>query len=120
MTARFTEPCRNNPMELRDEEKIAAYRSKHRPTPRESLQCQQDIYIGVFFDGTGNNKYRDTTGFSHSNVARLYEAYSGLAFSDMPSLGKGGKPVGDLPTAWPQGLPVGSTVMWPSSPAMPT
>ncbi len=70
------------------------------------MQCQQDIFIGIFFDGTGNNKYRDTGGFKHSNVARLYEAYAGTAFAESPSLGPGGgSKTADLAPAWPATLP---------------
>ncbi|MFC7420940.1 hypothetical protein ACFQNF_13825 [Iodobacter arcticus] len=41
------------------------------------LTCEEDIFLGFFFDGTNNNKYRDTPEYCHSNVARLYEAYPG-------------------------------------------
>ncbi|MFC3531098.1 T6SS phospholipase effector Tle1-like catalytic domain-containing protein [Vogesella facilis] len=106
MTARFAEYCRSSPLKLEDEEVLVARRNERRPSPRESLTCQQDIFIGVFFDGTGNNKYRDTAYFKHSNVARLYEAYAGAAFAETPSLGKGGgAKAPDLPPVWPRALP---------------
>lgn len=37
--------------------------------------CEVRAHIGVFFDGTGNNRYRDEPRRSDSNVARLYRAY---------------------------------------------
>ena len=107
MTARLAEMVRPNPLVLFDQELSVLSRNQRRPTPRESMQCQQDIFIGIFFDGTGNNKYRDTGSFKHSNVARLYEAYAGTAFAETPSLGPGGggNKTADLPPAWPATLP---------------
>jgi len=37
--------------------------------------CDFNLNIGVFFDGTDNNKERDTATQSHSNIARLSDAY---------------------------------------------
>ena len=48
------------------------------------LACDQDIYLGIFFDGTNNNKFRDEPGKSHSNVARLYEAFPGTNTAQKP------------------------------------
>lgn len=36
--------------------------------------CQQDLWLTVFFDGTGNNEEIDAPTFEHSNVARLFRA----------------------------------------------
>lgn len=36
--------------------------------------CQQDLWLSVFFDGTGNNEKVDAPTFEHSNVARLFRA----------------------------------------------
>lgn len=36
--------------------------------------CQQDLWLSVFFDGTGNNEKIDAPTFEHSNVARLFRA----------------------------------------------
>ncbi|RFB67900.1 MULTISPECIES: DUF2235 domain-containing protein [unclassified Herbaspirillum] len=44
------------------------------PTRKNGL-CDDEVNIGLFFDGTGNNKETDQPHNSHSNVARLYEAY---------------------------------------------
>ena len=79
MNVRFAEPCRDQPLELLLPEKEVQFASLKDGRSNEDLQktCEKDIYIGVFFDGTNNNKYRDTPSFSHSNVARLYEVYPG-------------------------------------------
>jgi hypothetical protein len=75
MNVRFAEPCRANPMDFEGAEwdVFGANIRDGRAQKELALTCQKDIFIGVFFDGTNNNKYRDTLGFSHSNVARLYE-----------------------------------------------
>jgi len=41
-------------------------------------ECTFNIHVGLFFDGTGNNYYRDKKDFSHTNVARLFDAYLDL------------------------------------------
>jgi hypothetical protein len=52
-----------------------------RPSPR-SLACSGQVFVGIFFDGTGNNEDADYTKVKdkpseqkHSNVVRLYHAY---------------------------------------------
>lgn len=37
--------------------------------------CEGRINIGLFFDGTNNNFFRDKFKQGHSNVARLFVAY---------------------------------------------
>jgi hypothetical protein len=37
--------------------------------------CSQSLWISLFFDGTGNNQYEDTTRSKHSNVARLFRTH---------------------------------------------
>ena len=47
-------------------------------TPKEILdpmKCEASLTIGVFFDGTHNNRSADYTRMSHSNIARLSDAY---------------------------------------------
>jgi hypothetical protein len=41
--------------------------------------CDANLFFGFFFDGTNNNLKRDREKHSHSNVARLYEAFPGGA-----------------------------------------
>lgn len=79
MNARFAEVCSADPMALIGAEQGLELRSVADGASERDrlLSCDKDIYIGVFFDGTNNNKYRDTPGFSQSNVARLYEVYPG-------------------------------------------
>ena len=46
--------------------------------PKQKLdcaRCEQRLVLGIFFDGTGNNRDADLPRFAHSNVARLYAAY---------------------------------------------
>ena len=79
MNVRFAEPCREKQLDFVGAEWDVFASSVRDGRNQEQLQlkCEKDIFIGVFFDGTNNNKYRDTPNFSHSNVARLYEAYPG-------------------------------------------
>jgi hypothetical protein len=39
--------------------------------------CKTNVNIGIFFDGTNNNRLRDMPALAHSNVARLSDAYRG-------------------------------------------
>lgn len=75
-------------MLMEAEERIRQSSAVDGRTPQELvLKCQQDIHVGVFFDGTNNNKFRDTPGFAQSNVARLYEVYPGTpAKQEAPTL----------------------------------
>lgn len=45
----------------------------------DASSCEMWLQIGIFFDGTGNNRYRDEGKLAHSNVARLYKTYPGAA-----------------------------------------
>ena len=46
-----------------------------KPQPTSSADCQQEPWISIFFDGTGNNFDADINTRKHSNVARLFEAH---------------------------------------------
>jgi hypothetical protein len=37
--------------------------------------CEMNVNVGIFFDGTGNNREADTPKFKHSNIVRLWGAY---------------------------------------------
>lgn len=64
-------------------------RADRKPTPRElsqraataspaaasGLTCTKEIHVGVFFDGTNNNRQRDQPEKSHTNVAVLFDAH---------------------------------------------
>ncbi len=63
--ARFAEPCRDKYLELTEEEYGVKKINQKKFNP---LKCEQEIYLGFFFDGTNNNKYRDVKSDSQSNV----------------------------------------------------
>lgn len=86
MNARFTEECRLNHLDFEESErKIERLNIRDGRTEKDlALPCEKDIYLGMFFDGTNNNKYRDTPGSSQSNVARLYEVFPGTPAQQKP------------------------------------
>jgi hypothetical protein len=46
--------------------------------PQQKVHCERcegRLNLGIFFDGTNNNRDRDLPTSAHSNVARLYAAY---------------------------------------------
>ncbi len=66
------EPLEPNPFALlRDEQ--AKCMANHMDAI--SGQCTTDFHLGIFFDGTNNNKYRDQPKQAHSNVARLFDIF---------------------------------------------
>lgn len=109
MNARFAEACREKHLELEGFENRIFLDNVNdgRTLNHIALTCEEDIFIGVFFDGTNNNKYRDTPGFTHSNVARLYEVYPGMTARQTP------------PTFRPRVNPDGSTSPRPIFPDEP-
>jgi len=44
--------------------------------PYDLKKCEVHVNIGLFFDGTKNNKNKDIGSRSHSNIARLHEIYN--------------------------------------------
>jgi hypothetical protein len=74
MSARLAELCRENYLTLKEEELNQKVKGED---PIPAHLCQNDIFIGVFFDGTNNNKFRDLQGTSACNNARLFEAFLG-------------------------------------------
>lgn len=44
-------------------------------------KCEVALNIGLFFDGTNNNKDRDSSDQGDSNIARLYNVYNGDRFT---------------------------------------
>jgi hypothetical protein len=47
------------------------------PLPwNNACQCEKNINIGVFFDGTDNNKTHEKSANTNTNVVRLWEAYN--------------------------------------------
>ena len=73
MNVRFSESSRESPLELMGPEiKVFNDSVTDGRTQKElALTCQKDIFIGIFFDGTNNNKYRDTPGFACQETQHL-------------------------------------------------
>ena len=84
-TLKFADKCPDNPFQF-----TAAERNRIVNELRKSLQpptcdakgralptCANYAHIGLFFEGTNNNKYFSTKEKSHSNVARLYDVFPG-------------------------------------------
>lgn len=71
---RFAEPCPPNPLNFVDSEADIFRVNNLKP---RSLECEQELFLGFFFDGTNNNKYRDTPVDAQSNAARLFAAFTG-------------------------------------------
>ena len=89
MSARFAELCREKPLDLDVLESANANNSQRdgRKLKDICLVCERDLYLGVFFDGTNNNKYRDLPNDCGSNIARLFEAFIGSPSAEIPSYG---------------------------------
>lgn len=49
---------------------------EYAPSGRKMPPCQKIVRIGLFFDGTNNNKYRDEPIQGHTNVVKLFNAHS--------------------------------------------
>ena len=84
MSAKLAEICRDNPLELVGTEKVIA---DNNLKPPPDYLCKRDAFIGLFFDGTNNNKYRDLPKAGASNVARLFEAYIASPAPQAPTYG---------------------------------
>lgn len=69
------------------------------------INCESTLQIGLFFDGTGNNRARDRDDFSDSNVARLYDAYPnqrqrGTVAVYVPGVGTRFDEIGEQGESW--------------------
>jgi hypothetical protein len=53
-----------------------------RPSSTKPCPYMKPLRIGVFFDGTGNNKYVDKTDGHETNVVRLFEVYNDKSGKD--------------------------------------
>lgn len=78
----YGEPSSYEKFFSREEKNKLAGLFKDREAPGDAMSpCDTNLFVGVFFDGTGNN-YADSLDrkdFSQSNIARLYSAYPGLS-----------------------------------------
>ncbi|WP_083893651.1 MULTISPECIES: hypothetical protein [Herbaspirillum] len=63
MNARFSELCPANYLQLSSRQDFEKNLSLQFP---QAGKCEEDIFLGFFFDGTNNNKYRD-----HPTVSQL-------------------------------------------------
>jgi len=55
---------------------LFAFKAAYLPeTDSVVADCQQDLWLTIFFDGTGNNEKIDAPTFEHSNVSRLHRAH---------------------------------------------
>ena len=52
------------------------------PTDNKKISCSKEISIGIFFDGTSNNKLRDQESNSHSNIVVLFDAHKDNKMGD--------------------------------------
>lgn len=41
----------------------------------DGLDCSKEIHVGIFFDGTNNNRDRDRPDKGHSNIVSLWDAH---------------------------------------------
>ena len=71
----LAEECKDTHLKLSKEEEFERRSSLDDYDPKKP--CMHHVHIGLFFDGTNNNKYRDLPNNGASNVARLFEAYTG-------------------------------------------
>lgn len=63
--------------------------------------CEKVIWIGIFFDGTNNNKFRDSVDKSYSNIAVLFNAFrnstsDGYFRHYIPGLGTAFPEIGEM------------------------
>ncbi len=74
MNTILAQPARNSPLEFTSEEAKIFIRVL---AQREELSrnCCQELFFGIFFDGTNNNEERDTKDHAQSNVARLSRTF---------------------------------------------
>jgi hypothetical protein len=68
-------------------------------------KCETDVSVGIFFDGTGNNRERDVGSYSDSNVSRLFSAYEdrseqGYFRRYIPGVGTAFPEIGETGESW--------------------
>lgn len=89
MSAYLAESVRPDPLAFNKDEtkKFLSVFAKRNERNRD---CSQELFFGVFFDGTNNNADRDRPADCHSNVARLFDTFPpvsplALANKDLPN-----------------------------------
>jgi len=88
MSVELAGKCRDDHLQLTEEEKSERLNFLDEYDPKKP--CMHHVHIGLFFDGTNNNKYRDLPIHCASNVARLFEAFTGSPAKQEATYG--GKP----------------------------
>lgn len=71
-TSKFWEPIGEDPPALTKAQKALCLAGS---MSTAGLPCSKELHLGFFFDGTNNNRIRDTPNQSQSNVARLYDVF---------------------------------------------
>lgn len=74
-TAAIPAPRTDDKTSFKDRDAAMNKRSANKPPPSVCADCQQEPWISIFFDGTGNNKDADRPKRKHSNVVRLLDAH---------------------------------------------
>ena len=82
--------------------------------------CSGQVFVGIFFDGTGNNRDRDYVELppekgKHSNIVRLFHSYrdkwnQGYLRYYIPGVGTPFPEIGDSGTGWSS--TAGSAAAW--------
>lgn len=70
----LAEQARNSPLEFLPSEKKTFVRVLAQRDERNQ-ECCRELFFGVFFDGTNNNRDRDKPNFCQSNVVRLHDTF---------------------------------------------
>lgn len=71
-TSKHLDPIGEDPLALTKTQKTLCL-AHHAATA--NLPCAKELHFSFFFDGTNNNRLRDTPTQSQSNVARLYDVF---------------------------------------------
>lgn len=74
MTAHLANPAPASPLSFNQEGARQFIRVLAKRMERNK-DCCRELFVGVFFDGTNNNRDRDRPNFCHSNVARLHDVF---------------------------------------------
>jgi len=74
MTAFLAEIARPSPLAFNQGE-TRRFISVLAERMERNKDCCKEIFFGIFFDGTNNNRDRDLISSCHSNVARLYDVF---------------------------------------------
>ena len=74
MTAYLSEPVPASPLSFNKDETRQFIRVLAKRQER-NRDCCRELFYGVFFDGTNNNRDRDRPNHCHSNIARLHDVF---------------------------------------------